>query len=83
MAFQPTQRERRMDVLLNRRNNKRPWGRRGYPATGPLAIRLRVPQQPAAVRWEPEGQQAEWSWRDGILTATIRSVQIHGAVIIE
>ena len=29
-----------------------------YPATGPLAVRLRVPQQPAAVRWEPEGQRS-------------------------
>jgi hypothetical protein len=54
-----------------------------YPATGPLAVRLRVPQQPAAVRWEPEGPDIQWSWHDGMLTATVPSVSIHGALIIE
>jgi len=54
-----------------------------YPAIGPFAVRLRVPQKPASVRWEPEGQKAEWSWIDGTLTATVPSVQIHGALIVE
>lgn len=54
-----------------------------YPAAAPFAVRLRVPQKPAAVRWEPEGRKAEWSWIDGTLTATIPSVQIHNALIVE
>lgn len=54
-----------------------------YPAVEPFAVRLRTPQKPAAVRWEPEGQKAEWSWRNGILTATVPSLQIHGALVVE
>jgi hypothetical protein len=54
-----------------------------YPAVGPFAIRLRVPQKPAAVRWEPEGPKVEWTWSDGLLTATVPSLQIHGALVVE
>ena len=54
-----------------------------YPAAGPFAVRLRVPQKPAAIRWDPDGRKVEWSWRDGILTATIPSVQIHSVLVVE
>lgn len=54
-----------------------------YPAVGPFAVRLRTPQKPAAVRWEPEGQTVEWSWREGLLTATVPSLQIHGVLLVE
>jgi hypothetical protein len=54
-----------------------------YPAVGPFTVRLRTPQKPAAVRWEPEGDQVKWSWRDGILTATVPGLQIHGVLLVE
>ena len=54
-----------------------------YPAAGPFAVHLRTPQKPAAVRREPSGQPLEWSWRDGVLTATVPSLEIHGVLVIE
>jgi hypothetical protein len=54
-----------------------------YPAVGPFAVRLRLPQKPAAVRWEPEGRQVAWTWQDGLLTATIPGLEIHGVLVVE
>jgi hypothetical protein len=54
-----------------------------YPAAGPFAVRLRTPQKPAVVRWEPASQPLEWSWRDGVLSATVPSLEIHGVLVIE
>jgi YD repeat-containing protein len=54
-----------------------------YPAVEPFVVRLRAPQQPSAVRWEPNGRKVEWTWRDGILTATVPGLQIHGALVME
>jgi hypothetical protein len=54
-----------------------------YPAVGPFALRLHTPQKPVAVRWEPEGREVQWAWHDGILTATVPGLQIHGALVVE
>jgi hypothetical protein len=54
-----------------------------YPAVGPFAVRLRTPQKPVAVRWQPVNQPLEWSWRDGLLTATVPSLEIHGVLVVE
>ncbi len=54
-----------------------------YPAAGPFTVRLRSPEKPSAVQWEPEAQAIEWSWRDGILTAVIPGLHIHGVVLVE
>jgi hypothetical protein len=53
-----------------------------YPAVGSFAVRLRVRWKPAAVRWEPEGQAADRSWREGLLTASVPGLQIHGMLVI-
>jgi hypothetical protein len=53
-----------------------------YPATAPFMVRLRVPDKPTAVSWEPEGQALEWTWHDGVLTAVVPSVQIHGVLLV-
>ena len=54
-----------------------------YPTVGPFAVRLRTPHKPAAVRWEPEGPKVEWTWSDGLLTATVPGLQIHGVLVVE
>lgn len=54
-----------------------------YPATGPFAVRLRTPHKPAAAHWEPEGQKVAWTWRDGLLTATVPGLEIHGVLVVE
>jgi hypothetical protein len=53
------------------------------PAVGPLTVRLRMPQKPAAVRWEPNADEIEWTWQDGVLRAIVPSLAIHGAVVVE
>jgi hypothetical protein len=54
-----------------------------YPTLGPFVARVRTLQKPVAVRWEPAGQEVKWSWRDGTLTATVPSLEIHGVLVIE
>jgi hypothetical protein len=54
-----------------------------YPTVGPIAVRLRIPNKPAVVRWEPDRQKIEWSWRDGVLTAAVPTLQIHGVLVVE
>ena len=54
-----------------------------YPAAGPFTVHLRTPRQPTAVRWEPEAQAIEWSWHDGILTAVVPGLHIHGVLLVE
>ncbi len=54
-----------------------------YPAVGPFVVRVRTPQKPVAARWEPAGEKVEPSWRDGILTATVPSLEIHGVLRVE
>ncbi len=54
-----------------------------FPAVGPFAVRLRTPRKPAAVRWEPDGRNVEWSWRDGVLTVVVPRLEIHGVVVIK
>lgn len=53
------------------------------PVVGPFWVRLRTPQKPAAVYWEPDNRKADWSWRDGVLAATVPGVQIHGVLVVE
>ena len=54
-----------------------------YPVEPPFSVRLRTPQKPKSVRWEPQSQPIEWSWSDGILTATVPNLQIHGVLLVE
>jgi hypothetical protein len=54
-----------------------------YPVESPFSVRLRTSKKPTAVRWEPQSQAIEWSWSDGILTATVSSLQIHGVLLVE
>lgn len=52
------------------------------PEVGPIAVRLRVPERPAAVTWEPGGEALSWAWAEGVLTTTVPRLHIHGAVVV-
>lgn len=54
-----------------------------YPVEPSFSVRLRTPAKPTAVRWEPKSKAIEWSWRDGILTAVVPDLQIHGVLLVE
>ncbi len=53
------------------------------PPVGPVQIRLRAAQRPSQVTWAPEGNAVPWSYNDGILTATVPQVHIHGVLLVE
>ncbi len=53
------------------------------PCVGPIHARLRVPQRPKRVLFEPEGRSLQWSWQANELSVTVPSLHIHGAVVIE
>jgi hypothetical protein len=54
-----------------------------YPTFGPFAVRRRTPHKPAAARWQPESPKVEWTWSDGLLTATVPRCAIHGMLMVE
>lgn len=53
------------------------------PSIGPIRVKMRVPQEPATVNWVPDGEDIEWSWSDGVITATIPRLHIHGVLVVE
>jgi hypothetical protein len=53
------------------------------PCVGPIRARVRVPERPKRVVWEPGRSPLEWSWQHGDLSVTVPSLHIHGIVLIE
>ncbi len=53
------------------------------PAVGPVAVALRTPNRPAAVRGELEDAQLDWNWDNGVLTIRLGAVHIHAVVVVE
>lgn len=53
------------------------------PAIGPVRLRMKLAKQPGSVHCALENGDVEWKWQDGILTATLSSVHIHSAIVIE
>lgn len=52
------------------------------PTVGPIEVRLRIADEPNAVTWEPDGEALEWTHADGIVTATVPGLHVHGAVVL-
>ncbi|MFW6437812.1 MAG: family 10 glycosylhydrolase, partial [Armatimonadota bacterium] len=52
------------------------------PTVGPIEVRLRVNEEPVKVTWEPGGEEIEWQYADGVLTATVPQLHVHGAVVV-
>ena len=53
------------------------------PRVGPLSVRVRMDAKPKSVRWALDEGEASWSWKDGVLEASVPSVWIHGILVIE
>lgn len=53
------------------------------PPVGPVGVRLRIPEKPHAVQWVPGNKRLNWSWADGMLKATVPSVDVHGVVVVQ
>lgn len=53
------------------------------PPVGPVTVRLRCPGEPRRVEWIPGREVVRWSWTDGMLKATVPSVDVHGALLIK
>ncbi|MGC9360523.1 MAG: hypothetical protein ACP5G7_09155, partial [Anaerolineae bacterium] len=47
-----------------------------------ITMRLRVDEEPQAVRLQPDGVEPAWSMEDGVLTVQVPEVQIHTIVEI-
>ncbi len=52
------------------------------PTVGPIEVRLRLTTEPDSVTWEPGGEEIQWSYADGTLTAIVPELHIHGAVVV-
>lgn len=52
-------------------------------AVGPLTLKVRLPEAPAAVSRAPEGEELAHTWEDGVLTVTVPELPIHGVIVIE
>lgn len=53
------------------------------PSVGPINVTIKLPAQPKAVRWVPDEGAPKWSWANGVLSATLPSLHIHGALVVE
>ncbi len=53
------------------------------PSVGPVTVRLRLPEEPERVTWEPEGAVLEGTWADGELSVTVPALHVHGVVVVQ
>jgi len=88
-----------VDVTLRRRGNtvfvhlvNRSSGLPNLPSSGaidelfpvgPVTVRMPLPADPRQVAWVLEEGPVEWKREEGVLTALIPAVRIHGILVIE
>jgi hypothetical protein len=53
------------------------------PPVGPIRVQLRVAKRPSRVALVPGSQPVSWSWRDGVLEATVPQLAIHGVLVVD
>jgi hypothetical protein len=53
------------------------------PSVGPVTVEMRLPSRPASVRLALEEGTVRWSYAKGRLAATVQSLRIHAALLIE
>lgn len=51
------------------------------PPVGPIRVQWRLAAKPSRVEWLPSKEAVVWSWVDGILTAVVPRLEIHGALV--
>lgn len=55
----------------------------GVQPVGPISVRVQCPHRPVAVYLSPDSSGLTWKWSKGILLATIKSLNIHNALVIK
>jgi hypothetical protein len=50
---------------------------------GPITIKLRAPEKPGAVEYVPDGEKLEWSWAEGVLSATVSRLGVHSVLLVK
>ncbi len=53
------------------------------PEVGPIGVKIRMEEKPKALLWVPDGGKIRWLWKDGVLTATIPSLHVHGVLVMK
>ncbi len=53
------------------------------PAVGPITVRVQCARRPKSVTLEPRQAGLAWKWSKGVLTATIESLYIHSALVVD
>jgi len=51
-------------------------------SVGPIEVRVRLEEEPSEVTWEPGGEEMQWTYEGGMLTATVPELHVHGAVVV-
>ncbi len=53
------------------------------PTTGPVTVRVNVPEEPRRVTLEPGERRLQWGYADGSVEAHVEAVAIHDIIAIE
>jgi hypothetical protein len=53
------------------------------PPVGPITVRVQCAKRPKTVTLAPDKQGLKWKWADGVLSATIESLHIHSALVVD
>lgn len=79
-------RDQRLTVHLFNRANVPAGNNYGVvdyiPPVGPIELRVRCESKPARVEWLPDGPAPEWSYADGVLSARVPRLHVHGVLAI-
>ncbi len=53
------------------------------PELRDVRVAVKVAARPKSVEWAPDGGTVAWDWRDGVLSATVPVLRIHGILAID
>ena len=53
------------------------------PDAGPFTLRIPLAEKPARCYMAPDAAGLEWTWKEGLLTASISGLGIHNVLVIE
>ncbi len=53
------------------------------PSVGPLQVTIRSEEEPEILRLEPLGRELEYTFREGTLTTTVKSLDLHQILVLE
>ena len=53
-----------------------------FPPLYALRVRVACEQKPARILWQPDGEELEFDWSDGMASVTVPRLELHGVVEI-